>query len=122
MAIDPETRALIKTNGAKGADRLAQLLEDDANFHHRDENGEFVKGKLSGKEQIAIAVVAMDRAFGKSESINISHTHGGTVGMNLNADKLKNLADRLPERIAQQRVIDADPVQEAEVVDREVAG
>ena len=106
---------MIQDNAAKGVERLHQLLEMDANFHHLDEDGKFVAGELTGKEQLALSAIAMDRGFGRSENVSITHTHGGTVGLSVN-NKLKQISEKLPERIAQQRTIDAK-VEEAKLLD-----
>ncbi|NOD36037.1 MULTISPECIES: hypothetical protein [unclassified Ruegeria] len=87
---------------------MNDLLSMDELFNRRDENGEFVSGKLSGKEQIALLALAQDRAFGRADGVSITHTHSGTVGMNVNpTQRLKDISDRLPERLAQQKVIEA---------------
>ncbi len=109
-AMPAEVRALIKENAGKGAERLKQLLDEDQNWHRRSKDGKFIKGELSGKEQIALAALAMDRGYGRAETVSISHTHSGTVGMTVNAERMRQIAERLPERLAQQRAIDADIV------------
>ncbi|WP_226698648.1 hypothetical protein [Ruegeria profundi] len=87
---------------------MNDLLLMDELFNRIDENGEFVSGKLSGKEQIALLALAQDRAFGRADGVSITHTHSGTVGMSVNPTKrLKDISDRLPERLAQQKVIES---------------
>ncbi|WP_171240097.1 hypothetical protein [Ruegeria sp. HKCCA5491] len=106
--LDPETRKLIQSNGEIAVKRMNDLLSMDELFNRRDENGEFVAGKLSGKEQIALLALAQDRAFGRADGVSITHTHSGTVGMSVNpTQRLKEISDRLPERLAQQKVIEA---------------
>ncbi len=106
--LDPETRKLIQSNGEIAVKRMNDLLSMDELFNRRDDNGEFVSGKLSGKEQIALLALAQDRAFGRADGVSITHTHSGTVGMNVNpTQRLKDISDRLPERLAQQKVIEA---------------
>ncbi len=58
--LDPETRKLIQSNGEIAVKRMNDLLSMDELFNRRDENGEFVSGKLSGKEQIALLALAQD--------------------------------------------------------------
>ncbi len=106
--LDPETKKLIQANGEIAVKRMNDLLSMDELFNRRDEKGEFVEGKLSGKEQIALLALAQDRAFGRADGISITHTHSGTVGMSINSTRrLKEISNRLPERTAQQRVIES---------------
>ncbi|NOD75609.1 MULTISPECIES: hypothetical protein [unclassified Ruegeria] len=106
--LDPETRKLIQSNGEIAVKRMNDLLSMNELFNRRDENGEFVSGKLSGKEQIALLALAQDRAFGRADGVSITHTHSGTVGMSVSpTQRLKDISDRLPERLAQQKVIEA---------------
>ncbi len=106
--LGPETKKLIQLNGEIAVKRMNDLLSMDELFNHRDENGEFVSGMLSGKEQIALLALAQDRAFGRADGVNITHTHSGTVGMSVNpTQRLKEISNRLPERTAQQRVIES---------------
>ncbi len=94
-AIDKETRAIIRKNGEKGAQRLFDILHDDEAFG--------AEGWLSGKEQIAVASLAQERSFGRAESVSITHTHSGTIGMEIDNHRLKQISERLPERIAQAK-------------------
>ena len=105
-AIAVDVRSQMQDNAAKGVDRMREILFDD-NAFGKD-------GWLSGKEQIAMAALAMDRGFGRSENVSVTHTHSGTVGLNVRS-KLKEISEKLPERIAQQRTIDAK-AEEAELV------
>lgn len=106
----PEVRKQIQTNAEKGVARLAQLLEDDDAFG--------CEGWLSGKEQIALAALAMDRGYGRAENVSVSHTHSGTVGLNV-SNRLKEVAQRLPERLAQSKIIDAK-AEDAELLDTNI--
>ncbi|WP_216599120.1 hypothetical protein [Ruegeria sp. HKCCD7318] len=86
---------------------MNDLLSMDELFNRIDGNGEFLSGKLSGKEQIALLALAQDRAFGRADGVSVTHTHSGTVGMSVNpAKRLKDISDRFPERLAQQKVIE----------------
>ncbi len=106
--LDPEIRKLIQSNGEVAVKRMSDLLSMDELFNRIDGNGEFVSGKLSGKEQIALLALAQDRAFGRADGVSITHTHSGTVGMSINPrQRLKDISHRLPERLAQQKVIDS---------------
>ncbi|NOE35235.1 hypothetical protein GS627_15960 [Ruegeria sp. HKCCD7318] len=105
--LDPETRKLIQSNGEIAVKRMNDLLSMDELFNRIDGNGEFLSGKLSGKEQIALLALAQDRAFGRADGVSVTHTHSGTVGMSVNpAKRLKDISDRFPERLAQQKVIE----------------
>ncbi len=64
------------------------------------------------REQIMLASLAQERAFGKAENMLIDHVHSGSVEFRPNASNvsrpsLREIADRLPERRAQQKLIEA---------------
>lgn len=96
-ALSVEVREQIHKNAEKGVERLRQLLDDDEAWGK--------DGWMSGKEQIALAALSMDRGFGRAENVSVTHTHSGTVGLNV-SNRLKDVAERLPERIAHQRVVE----------------
>jgi len=100
-------RAMIKENAERGVQRLNAILKDDKAWGP--------KGWLAPKEQIAIAALAQDRGYGRAETVSVTHAHRGTVGLSL-SNKMRDISERLPERIAQQRVIDAR-IAEAELLD-----
>lgn len=62
-----------------------------------------------------MAALAMDRGYGRAETVSISHTHNGTIGLNVSTS-LKQISERLPERMAQQRIIEAR-AEEAELLE-----
>ena len=109
-AIAPEIRDQIQRNGEMGVERLRQLLADNEAWGR--------EGWLSGKEQIALAALSQDRAYGKAENVSVTHTHSGSLGMTVKSNASNNLqaiSEQLPERMAQRaKVIDAKP---ADVVD-----
>ncbi|WP_139188523.1 hypothetical protein [Aliiruegeria lutimaris] len=88
---------------------MAALLEDDSAWGP--------KGWLKPKEQILLATVAQERAYGKAESVSVSHEHGGTVLVAASiSDRLQGVADKLPERRLQSAVQHERKRLQAEVV------
>lgn len=101
--MDPEVRAGIQRNGASAVQRMRQLLEDDAAWGPN--------GWMKPREQILLASVAQDRAFGKPEvlAINHSHQHGGLIEARASTSttpSLRAVQSRLPEKLGQGSVID----------------
>ena len=119
-AMSSEVKAAIKSNGAKAIERMTSLLAMDEVFTRYEANDqgevEVVAGKFSPKEQLQLLQVAMDRALGKPTDLTVTHQHGGTVGVQARpTTRLADMADKLPERAAQARVIDAKALPIAEV-------
>ncbi len=101
-------RKLTQSKGETAVKRLNDPLSMDELFNRIDGNGEFVSRKLSGTEQFALLALAQDRAFGRADGVSITHTHSGTVSISVNPpQRLKDIRVRLPERLAQEKVIEA---------------
>ncbi len=69
---------------------------------------------MKPREQIMLASLAQERAYGKSESVTVGHVHGGSVELTAGrfnpTESLQRIADRLPERRAQQKVIEGQAI------------
>lgn len=107
--MDPKIRELIQDTGNKSLERLADLIGIDEIFDRRDpETGKSVQGSWEPKQQIAILALGADRAYGRTETVSVTHTHSGTVGLQVKySQALRDISDRLPERLAMGRTIDA---------------
>lgn len=109
--LDPETRALIKKNGKKATERLEALLNNDQNFHRQEVNDdgemETIKGELDAKSQLTLLSMAIERAYGKNaQPIDVEVAHSGQINHTAAMDRLAQITDKLPERLAGQSVVD----------------
>ena len=93
----PEVREAIQNNGAIAVRRMADLLNDDAAWGPN--------GWIKPREQILLASIAQERAFGKSQTVAVDHQHGGSVLVASQSQRLRQIADQLPERKRQTVVI-----------------
>ncbi len=102
--MDPNVREAIQSNGELAAQRMRQLLTDDSAWGK--------DGWMRPREQILLASLGQERAFGKPMDVMVGHVHEGAIELrpndpNVPRPSLREIADRLPERRAQQRVIEA---------------
>ncbi len=105
-AMPKEVREAVRRNGARAVKRMSDLLEDDGAWGPN--------GWLSGKEQILLATVAQERAFGKAHNVSVSFG-GVSVGTG-SSKRLREVADLLPERKhAQLRTSGGRPAIDAKV-------
>ena len=107
MRVPPEVKGVIHSNGVKAVNRMAIILDDDSAFGRN--------GWIPPKDQLAVLEKAQDRAFGKSENLNVSHSHKHEGTIEAKAAQpaipsLKNVQNNLPEKMAQEQVIDAKVV------------
>ena len=101
--LDPAVRQAILANGVKAAERMAELLGDDEAWGKN--------GWMKPREQILLASLAQERAFGKPMDLSVEHIHAGTIELRPRPvpvrPDLRQFQDDLPERKAQQQIIDA---------------
>jgi hypothetical protein len=97
--LDPDSKELLRKNSAQAIRLMHDILHDPAAFGKG--------GWIPPKDQLKYLDVAMTRVLGRPDMIAVSHqhTHGGNVSVGM-SDRLRAIADKLPERRAQQRVID----------------
>ena len=92
--LDPDVRARFMANGEKAAQRMTDILNDDAAWGK--------DGWVPAKDQITLLEKAMDRAYGKSETLSISHSHSHSGQVEHKAipqrPSLRSVSDRLPEK------------------------
>ena len=100
--IDPSIREAIGRNGQMAVKRMHQLLNDD---------GAWGQGAwMKPREQILLASLAQERAFGKPDSVIVGHVHGGSVELRARVPDLRAISDQLPERRAKRNAIEAKAV------------
>ena len=102
----PEVREAIQSNGLIAVRRMSELLNDDSAWG--------AHGWIKPREQILLATVGQERAFGKIETVSIDHQHGGSILLQAKHasfnERLEKIADQLPERKAQRAAIDAHAI------------
>lgn len=103
-SLSNEDKKLLKKTSSKSIERMAAIVNDDDAFG--------AEGWLDGKTQLALLNSSIDRIAGRAATLDVQHSHNGVVKLDP-SKQLQALADRLPERIAQQAdVIDAEIVEE----------
>ena len=102
--LDHESKLLLRKNSAQAIRLMHEVLHDPAAFGKG--------GWIPPKDQLKFLDVAMTRVLGRPDVIAVSHqhTHGGSVTVSM-SDKLREIADKLPERMAQRSIIDAKVVE-----------
>ena len=102
--LDHESKELLRKNSAQAIRLMHTILLDPAAFGK--------DGWIPPKDQLKFLDVAMTRVLGRPDVIAVSHqhTHGGSVTVSM-SDKLREIADKLPERMAQRSIIDAKVVE-----------
>jgi hypothetical protein len=107
--LDPDSKELLRKNSAQAIRLMHDFLHDPTAFGKG--------GWIPPKDQLKYLDAAMTRVLGRPDVIAVSHqhTHAGNVSAGL-SDRLRAIADKLPERRAQQRVIDAKVI-EAQIPD-----
>ncbi len=110
----PQSEAVklaIANNGEQALRRMTDILNDDTAFGKG--------GWIAPKDQITLLEKAQDRAFGRAESLNVSHSHShsGTIEAKhaTATPSLKHVQQKLPEKKAQAKV-------KADVIDAKVVG
>lgn len=97
-----EVREAIRNNGEMAVMRMSNLLADDRAWG--------ADGWIRPREQILLAAVAMDRAFGKAMNVAMDHHHGGSISLQAKqasfSGQLERISDQLPERISQRRIVE----------------
>ena len=92
--LDPDVRARFMANGEKAAQLMGDMLEDPEAWGK--------DGWIPAKDQIVLLEKAMDRAYGKSETLSISHSHSHSGQVEHKAlpqrPSLRSVSDRLPEK------------------------
>ena len=95
--LDPDVRAKLTANGEKAVQRMTDMLDDD------DAWGK--DGWIPPKDQITLLEKATDRAYGKSETLSISHSHSHSGQVEHKATpsrpSLRAVNDKLPEKNSQ---------------------
>ena len=109
--LDRDSKELLRKNSAQAIRLMHDFLHDPTAFGKG--------GWIPPKDQLKYLDVAMTRVLGRPDMIAVSHqhTHAGNVAVGL-SDRLRAIADKLPERRAQKRVIDAKFI-EAQIPDEE---
>ena len=102
--IDPNVREAIGRNGQLAVQRMHELLTDDAAWGQG--------GWMKPREQIMLATLAQERAYGKPDTMVVGHVHGGTVELRPHVPDLRNISDQLPERRAIREQIEAKSVKQ----------
>ena len=102
--LDDESKELLRKNSAQAIRLMHTILHDPAAFGKG--------GWIPPKDQLKFLDVAMTRVLGRPDVIAVSHqhTHAGNVAVGI-SDSLREIADRLPERMAQRSIIDAKVVE-----------
>ena len=98
--LDHESKLLLRKNSAQAIRLMHEVLHDPAAFGK--------DGWIPPKDQLKFLDVAMTRVLGRPDVIAVSHqhTHAGNVAVGI-SDSLREIADRLPERLAQRRITEA---------------
>ncbi len=104
----PDVREDIQSNGELAAQRMRQLLTDDSAWGK--------DGWMRPREQILLASLGQERAFGKPVDVMVGHVHEGAIELrpndpNVPRPSLREIADRLPERRAQKVIVEAQAVE-----------
>ena len=89
--LDPSIREAMRENGLRGITRMRQLLDDETAWGQ--------SGWMSDKAQIALASLAMERAFGKPDVSSVAPAIEAEANRPYRPD-LSAIADQLPERRA----------------------
>ena len=107
--LDPESKELLRKNNAQATRLMNDFLYDPTAFGK--------DGWIPPKDQLKFLDSAMTRVLGRPDMIAVSHqhTHGGNVTVDT-SDRLREIADRLPERLAQRRIIEAK-VEEVKLIE-----
>ena len=92
--LDPEVRAQFMANGARAAEIMTQILHDSEAWGK--------DGWIPPKDQITLLEKVTDRAYGKSETLSISHSHSHSGQVEHKATpsrpSLRAVNDKLPEK------------------------
>ncbi|MEM9394590.1 MAG: DUF5681 domain-containing protein [Pseudomonadota bacterium] len=101
--MDPEIREAIGRNGELAIKRMQQILKDKTAWGPA--------GWMKPREQIMLAGLAQERAYGKSAVVHIDHVHDGAVDVRhkpqFDTERIRRMADQLPERRAQRSALEA---------------
>ena len=89
--LDPAIKEAMRENGLRGITRMRQLLDDETAWGNA--------GWMSDKAQIALASLAMERAFGKPDVSSVAPAIEAEADRPYRPD-LSAIADQLPERRA----------------------
>ncbi len=103
-AMHPDVREAIQSNGELAVRRMRQLLDDDTAWGQG--------GWMKPREQVLLASLGQERAFGKPMDVMVGHVHEGAIEFrphapNVPRPSLREIADRLPERRAQKVIVEA---------------
>ena len=92
--LPPEVREQLTSNGEKAVQRMTDILDDDTAWGK--------DGWIPPKDQITMLEKATDRAYGKSETLSISHSHSHSGQVEHKATpsrpSLRAVSDKLPEK------------------------